>query len=271
MPTTESPKPDAGAPAGLALSEILNADGYLDRRLNPPLSDLDHLIFRDLLRVIRRFAASARGRLLDYGSGGSPYRALFPEVTCYEAADITPGPRVTLPLAADGSVPAGDATFDVVLSTQVLEHVPDPHRYLCEAFRVLRPGGTMLVTTHGLYIEHGCPFDFHRWTAVGLAAAAVRAGFEVTRASKLVAGPRGSIHLLHYLVAELQQPDRPWVHRLLAVIRNLYRILAQPLLNWIGGAFRNMSEVPAEHRTPVFTGVMVELRKPVAPGVASSP
>jgi SAM-dependent methyltransferase len=271
MPTTGSPKPEYGTPAGLALSEILHADSYLDRRLNPPLSDLDHLIFEDLLRVIRRFAGTARGRLLDYGSGGSPYRVLFPDVSSYEAADITPGPRVTMPLSTDGSVPSGDATFDVVLSTQVLEHVPDPHRYLREAFRVLRPGGTMLVTTHGLYIEHGCPFDFHRWTAVGLAAAAARAGFEVTRASKLVAGPRGSIHLLHYLVAELQQPDRPWIHRLLAVIRTPYRLLAQPALNWIGGAFRNMSEVPAEHRTPVFTGVMVELRKPDAASAASNP
>lgn len=263
MPISGSPSPDPlPADGGLALSGILSGEGYLAHRLDPPYRDLDHLIFRDLLKVIRRFASECEGDLLDYGSGGSPYRNLFPKVTRYVAADILPGPRVTLALGADGSVPLPDGTFDSVLSTQVLEHVPDPHRYLREAWRVLRPGGRMLVTTHGLYIEHGCPFDFHRWTAVGLAAAARNAGFEVLRSSKLVGGPRGSIHLLHYAVAELHQPERPLLHCALAVVRNLYRWVGLPVLNWVGGWFENMSELPEDHRTPVFTGVLVELRKP---------
>lgn len=266
MPTTGSPSPDPlPADGGLALSGILSEETYLANRLRPSLRELDHLIFRDLLKVVGRFAEGCEGDLLDYGSGGSPYRSLFPKVRRYVAADILPGPRVTLALGADGSVPLPDASMDSVLSTQVLEHVPDPHRYLREAWRVLRPGGRMLVTTHGLYIEHGCPFDFHRWTAVGLAAAGRNAGFEVTRSSKLVCGPRGSIHLMHYAVAELHQAERPVLHLAMAVVRNLYRWIAQPLLNGIGGWFEEFSELPAEHRTPVFTGVLVELRKPAAP------
>lgn len=40
----------------------------------------------------------------------------------------------------------GDAAFDVIVSNDVFEHIPDPAAALRECFRVLRPGGTMLAT-----------------------------------------------------------------------------------------------------------------------------
>jgi len=46
-----------------------------------------------------------------------------------------------------GALPFGDATFDLVTSFQVLEHVPEPLEYLREIRRVLRPGGTVILTT----------------------------------------------------------------------------------------------------------------------------
>lgn len=49
---------------------------------------------------------------------------------------------------ADGQpLPFDDQSFDVVLSFQVIEHVPDVHRYLAEIRRVLRPGGLLVVAT----------------------------------------------------------------------------------------------------------------------------
>lgn len=46
-----------------------------------------------------------------------------------------------------GPLPFADASFDVVLSFQVIEHVSDTRAYLEEARRVLRPGGTLVLIT----------------------------------------------------------------------------------------------------------------------------
>jgi SAM-dependent methyltransferase len=39
-----------------------------------------------------------------------------------------------------------DQSFDLVLTSETLEHVPDPHRALRETFRILRPGGRHVLT-----------------------------------------------------------------------------------------------------------------------------
>jgi SAM-dependent methyltransferase len=58
-----------------------------------------------------------------------------------------------------------DATFDYVLSDQVLEHVEgDPYQAISECHRVLRPGGIALHTTCFIIPVHGAPKDFWRFT-----------------------------------------------------------------------------------------------------------
>jgi SAM-dependent methyltransferase len=44
------------------------------------------------------------------------------------------------------SLPFGDGSFDRVIASEVLEHIPDDNAAMAELSRVLRPGGTMAVT-----------------------------------------------------------------------------------------------------------------------------
>ena len=85
----------------------------------------------------------------------------------------------TIEIGEDGTVPLEGSSVDLVLSTQVLEHVVDPQRYLDECVRLLRPGGHLLLSTHGIMHLHRDPTDFWRWTCDGLARIVSAAGLEV--------------------------------------------------------------------------------------------
>jgi len=140
---------------------------YIRARIAPLPGDPFYLHLRDLLDAIRGYSSSEPLCILDYGAGLSPYRSLFPNAR-YLRADVTDADGVEYVISDDGRISAQSEVFDLVLSTQVLEHVAAPLTYLSECFRVLKKGGRLLLSTHGMYEDHGCPYDFQRWTADGL-------------------------------------------------------------------------------------------------------
>lgn len=179
---------------------------------------------RELPRAIARLAPELRvgpdSRMLDYGCGVIAYRHLFPRETRYEAADLPGNPHATLDLEPDGSLPGENQRFDAVLSTQVLEHVADPGLYLAECFRVLRPGGRLLLSTHGTFVYHPDPDDYWRWTCAGLQKAVRDAGFEVVEFDGVIGGlPTG---------LQLVQDAIYW--QLPRLLRPLLALVMQPLV-----------------------------------------
>ncbi len=108
--------------------------------------------------------------MLDLGCGNKPYESLFrKKFATYVGADIAGNKDADLVIGSDGRVNAQDNTFDCVLSTQVLEHVTDPQLYLSEARRLLKPDGSLVLSTHGIWPYHPDPTDLWRWTVEGLA------------------------------------------------------------------------------------------------------
>jgi SAM-dependent methyltransferase len=140
---------------------------------------------------------AARSRVLDYGCADAPYRRFFASGTEYVGADLPGNPNATVDLNADGTVPLPDDHFDAVLSTQVLEHVNDPRVYLAECARVLKPGGRLLLSTHGIMVYHPDPDDYWRWTCAGLKRAVTDAGLEIVHFEGIMGLAATGLQLIH--------------------------------------------------------------------------
>ena len=117
--------------------------------------------------VAKHAARIADGlRILDVGAGSGQYRPLFDHCD-YRAHDFgqipeTIGKYTTLDYESDiTEIPVPDNSFDVVLCTEVLEHVTEPIKAVHELARILRPGGWLLLTAPLGSFLHQEPYHFY--------------------------------------------------------------------------------------------------------------
>jgi 2-polyprenyl-3-methyl-5-hydroxy-6-metoxy-1,4-benzoquinol methylase len=111
-------------------------------------------IYEAALAAVR--AMNLSGRVLEFGAGtGTLITRLIEEhrACAFAAADLLPRPA-TIPreiewIQADlnAPLPCPDASFDAIISTEVIEHLENPRAVFRELSRLLRPGGRLLLTT----------------------------------------------------------------------------------------------------------------------------
>ena len=124
-------------------------------------------------RLLLERAEREGWRVLYLGSGGRRQPGMV-------NLDITwdTGPDVV----GDGfRLPFADASFDAIFCESVIEHVPDPERFLAAASRTLKPGGSWYLEVPFLQPWHGGA-DFQRWSVEGFRDALCRAGLEPVEA-----------------------------------------------------------------------------------------
>ena len=138
----------------------------MNPRLDPRRTSAQYAVRRPLLEWLRRQDVAGK-RLLDVGCGDRPYEPLWSAAAEVVGFDV-PGNAHADVVGSIEAIPVEDASFDVVLCLQVLEHVPDPRAAVAELRRVVKPGGRVLLSTHGVAPLHPNPVDHWRWTASGL-------------------------------------------------------------------------------------------------------
>ncbi|MFN7684626.1 MAG: class I SAM-dependent methyltransferase [Oligoflexia bacterium] len=149
-----------------------------------------YLLRAGLYSAIQKIAPSLSGDILDFGCGSRPYESLFTNADRYVGIDVRTSGHdhsdTTADMYFDGQIiPLADASFDAVVAFEVFEHVFDLATSLREIKRVLRPGGKLLVTVPFCWEEHEMPFDFARYSSVGLGHLLKNNGYQVIEAHKL--------------------------------------------------------------------------------------
>jgi SAM-dependent methyltransferase len=183
------------------------------------------VITRFLERELNGVPAHLRGVLLDLGCGTQPYRSLYAQgFKQVIAGDVA----LRSPLDARLDVrrlPFRDNTVDVVLLTEVIEHVVDGADVIREIGRVLKPGGRLLITWPFIYPLHELPHDYVRYSEFAMQSLAIRGGLAITRLER-----RGDFLCVAGTLVEqcvlgtIEVAARcPWVGRLVFPLRLLLR------------------------------------------------
>jgi SAM-dependent methyltransferase len=185
---------------------------YFDLQAGSVWSDVSDLV------------ADSRGKIVDVGCGAQPYRSLLPSGVEYVGIDIAEAGERFGYEAPDtvyftgGRWPKEAEDADVLLCTEALEHVPDPAAFLGEAFRCLRPGGTLVATVPFAARWHFIPFDYWRFTPSGLERLLEAAGFRSVQVwargnAVTVACYKSMALFLPLLFPQSSTPGAAWLRR----------------------------------------------------------
>lgn len=138
-----------------------------------------YLHLKPLFAGLEEAAQYAHGRMLDLGCGNKPYKAMFADrVSEHVGCDVVQSSEHCVDILCPATaIPLEDGAFDTVLCTQVIEHVADHALVLKEAFRLLKPGGTLILSAPMYWPLHEEPYDFFRFTKHGLDYLLSQTGF----------------------------------------------------------------------------------------------
>lgn len=135
--------------------------------------------FQQTRQVLEHAQKYILGRTLDLGAGLAKYKEVIKQKTSeYVAFDMKQGPNIDV--VGDAlNLPFPDESFDTIVSTQVLEHVEKPWVMVKEIHRVLKNGGSCILTAPFLEPYHADPADYFRYTVEGAKSLFRNEGFQI--------------------------------------------------------------------------------------------
>jgi len=167
----------------------------------------------------------SRMRVLEIGPDEvpTPYQLIVDDRTLvWHTLDVADNPRLRYPRSAPYSFPIADDSYDIVLSGQVLEHVPRIWHWIEELSRVCVPGGFVITINPVSWPYHEAPVDCWRVYPEGMKALYDEAGLNV------VLSTWGSLEIPNYRTY-LPGRSPEFQGRWLRVWRPFQRLLRLPV------------------------------------------
>jgi len=129
--------------------------------------------------VINKFLPHIKGRVLDLGAGSAKYKEMILKKALeYRSCDAVKNKNID-DICDVLNLPYPQESFDTIISTQVMEHVKNPFKMAEQIFKVLKPGGKVIVTAPFLIPMHSDPDDYFRFTASGLSEIFKQSSFTI--------------------------------------------------------------------------------------------
>lgn len=188
---------------------------YSQRSLHRAIFRTAHKILLD--RFLSHLFLRARGHVLVLGAGMEPYHKLLKSATKVILSDIDSS-NVNLDLVVDAhSIPFPDRHFESIIAIEVFEHLQFPWQAASEIYRVLKPGGTAIISVPFMFRIHGDPHDYQRFTVNGIQSL-------FSSFSQVEVIPFGSrVHVVSDIITTALKP--------FALLRIFNHILTLPLFN----------------------------------------
>ncbi len=191
----------------------------------------DNFVFQRSLLAYHAAAERIGGEVLEIGTGsGYGIEVIAPKTQRFvtidkhaPAAELLQRPHVEFRQTVVPPLPFGDASFDCVISFQVIEHIDRDRDFVHEIHRVLRPGGRFIVTTPNAPMSlTRNPWHVREYTAAQLTALLSRDFSQVEQS-----GVFGNAKVLDYYAQNRRGVERITRFDLLDLQHRLPRRLLQ--------------------------------------------
>lgn len=210
-----------------------------------------HFINRSLQELI-----APPSLVLDIGCGEQPWKYVVEaEGGSYTGVDVVQNSKKSVDLLADiTKLPVRANTFDIVICSEVLEHIADTADAFMEITRITKPGGYIILTTPFGYPLHEEPFDFVRLTPYNISLQAKRNSLEVIKLKTTGNEIEVIATILDYILIKMYPLPQPLFYKIIKILsRVIVNIGAQQLSNVFSSSLPSKS----------YLSVQSVLRKPV--------
>jgi SAM-dependent methyltransferase len=144
--------------------------GFLDKigdpaQLSGKFGSKNWLINRLFLQELQQAMHHIQGIVVDLGCGDKPFEALLAP---HSSIGVDKS-ALTADIVADiSTLPLTTGSIDTVICFRVMDDIAETTMFLDEVYRVLRPGGVLLLSVNQTWRTHDPPDDYYRWTKFGL-------------------------------------------------------------------------------------------------------
>lgn len=162
-----------------------------------------------------------RGNLLDLGCGEKPYKLIYDSL-CNSSIGVDVKTckheqKYVDVFASADEMPFENETFDSVLCTNVLEHVPNMEKAFSEISRVLKKEGYLIISVPFLYPVHESPYDFYRYTIYGIKHQLEQNGFKIKH--EMAWGGIGTLICVYFHLFLGKMIKAKWMHALSCLLQ----------------------------------------------------